>query len=154
MFLYSSFVISIHLMFDLCLWPYQFFFLFFTFFLTFFKLWLFVSNQFVLYCIIGATRFRRSILTAKLYMYPICVTLANIVRKQLWILDIRYKTTVYLVWRGTKKGVIRSWENGDLDEVGVNFLSLSTLHLFLAYLHPFCTCTCTSFKTAFVIVIN
>ena len=29
------------------------------------------------------------------------------------------------MWRGTKKGGIHRWENGDLDEDGVSFLSLS-----------------------------
>ena len=29
------------------------------------------------------------------------------------------------MWRRTKKGGIHSWENGDLDEDGVSFLSLS-----------------------------
>ena len=29
------------------------------------------------------------------------------------------------MWRRTKEGGIHSWENGDLDEDGVSFLSLS-----------------------------
>ena len=130
MFLYSSFVISIYLMFDLCLWPHQLFFLFFAFF----KLWLFVSDQFVLYYQCRSVPEMDSYL-CKMYMYPVCVSLANIVRKQLQILDIRQKMDIYLVWRRTKEGGIHSWENGDLDEDGVSFLSLSlsTLHLFLAY---------------------
>ena len=32
---------------------------------------------------------------------------------------------ISLAWRRTKKGGIHSWENGDLDEDGVSFLSLS-----------------------------
>ena len=32
---------------------------------------------------------------------------------------------IYLVWRRTKEGGIQSWENGDLDEIGVSLLSLS-----------------------------
>ena len=38
------------------------------------------------------------------------------------------------MWRRTKKGGIHSWENGDLDVVGVSFLSLSlSLSLSLHY---------------------
>ena len=32
---------------------------------------------------------------------------------------------ISLAWRRTKKGGIHSWVNGDLDEVGLSFLSLS-----------------------------
>ena len=143
MFLYSSFVISIHLMFDLCLWPYQLFF------------YLLFSNsgylfRISLYCIIGATRFWRWILTCvKCICILYALQQANIVCKQLQILDIRYKTNISLVWRRTKEGGIHSWENGDLDEDGVSFPSLLTLHLFLAYLYSFCTCT--SLRTVSVI---
>ena len=125
MFLYSSFVIFIHLMFDLCLWPYQLFFL-----------KLFSSSSYLfrisLYCIIGAARFQRWIVTCvKCICILYALQQANIVCKQLQILDIRYETNIYLVW-GTKKGGIHSWENGDLDEDGVSFLSLS-LSLSLHY---------------------
>ena len=119
MFLYSSFVISIHLFFVLCLWPYQLFFFFLLF-----------SNsgylfRISLYCIIGATRFWRWIVTCvKCICILYALQQANIVCKQLQILDIRYETNIYLV-QGTKKGGIHSWENGDLDEDSVSFLSLS-----------------------------
>ena len=120
MFLYSSFVISIHLIFNLCLWPYQLFFLFY-FFQT-------LVICFGLVCIV-LYYWCRSVpeidsYLCKMYMYPVCVSLANIVCKQLQILDIRYETNIYLV-QGTKKGGIHSWENGDLDEDSVSFLSLS-----------------------------
>ena len=144
MFLYSSLVISIYLIFDLCLQPYQLFF-----FNTFFKLWLFVLDQFVLYCTIGAARFRRWIVTCvKCICILYALQQANIVCKQLQILDIGYETNIYLV-QGTKIGGIHSWENGDLDEDGVSFLSPSLNTIPLFGLSPFCTCT--SLRTATVI---
>ena len=137
MFLYSSFVISIHLMFDLCLWPYQ------LFFQT-------LVICFGLECIIGAARFRRWIVTCvKCICILYALQQANIVCKQLQILDIRYETNIYQV-QGTKKGGIHSWENGDLDEDGVSFLSPSLNTIPLFGLSPFCTCT--SLRTSSVII--
>ena len=144
MFLYSSFVISIHLMFDLCLQPYQFFF--FYFFET-------LVICFGLVCIVlyywCCSVPEMDSYLCKMYMYPVSVSLANIVRKQLQVLDIRQKIDIYLVWRRTKEGGIHSWVNGDLDEVGLSFLSLSLNTTPLFGLSSFCTCT--SLRTASVI---
>ena len=145
MFLYSSFVISIHLMFGLCLWPYQLFFLFY-FFQT-------LVICFGLVCIV-LYYWCRSVLEmdsylCKMYMYHVWVSLTNTVRKQLQILDMRQKIDIYLVWRRTKEGGIHSWVNGDLYEVGLSFLSLSLNTTPLFGLSSFCTCT--SLMTASVI---
>ena len=62
----------------------------------------------------------------KMYMYHVWVSLANIVRKQLQVLDMRQKMDIYLLQRRTKEGGIHSWVNGDLDEDDVSFSFNST----------------------------
>ena len=148
MFLYSSFVISIHLIFGFRYGPTNSFFFFLYFFQT-------LVICFGLVCIV-LYYWCRSVpeidsYLCKMYMYHVWVSLTNTVRKQLQILHMRQKMDISLVRRRTKKGGIHSWENGDLDEDGVSFLSLSlslnTTPLF--GLSSFCTCT--SLRTASVI---